>query len=294
MAKKTITETKVLVSEGVVWGESPRWHDGVLYFSDIMGKKLMKTDLAGNAEIIVEVPAMPSGTGFLPDGRELTVSGGDGMLYTVEDGKLVPYANIYESLPGTKGINDMVVAEDGAAYVGCYGFDITSYRGGPAPGWVALVTPDKKVVKAGDGISCPNGMVITPDGKTLIAADTMKRRLVSWDIAEDGTLANYRIFANMSGGPDGIGLDAEGAIWAAVPDQMEVQRVLKGGEVTHVVKPGNKPLACMLGGADRKTLFMVTVTAQSEAETSDLSAMAQKKCHIEYVEGIEVSGAGRP
>ena len=289
--QKTITETKILVDQGIVWGEGPRWHDGMLYFSDIMGKKIMKTDLNGNAEKVVDVPGMPSGTGFLPDGRLLIVSGMDGTLYTKEDGGLVEYANMYKGLAGTMGINDMVVNNNGNAYVGCYGYDITKYRGGPAPGWVALVTPDKKIQKVGEDIMCPNGMVITPDGSTLIAADTIARLLIAWTIEPDGTLSGRRIFAKLDDGPDGISIDAEGAIWAALPHMKEVVRVLDGGEITHSVKMANKPLACMLGGTDRKTLFIVTVSAD---DINDPMALKEKCSYVEYVENIEVSGAGIP
>ncbi len=289
--QKTITETKILVDQGIVWGEGPRWHDGVLYFSDIMGKKIMKTDLNGNAEKVVDVPGMPSGTGFLPDGRLLIVSGMDGTLYTKEDGGLVEYANMYKGLAGTMGINDMVVNNNGNAYVGCYGYDITKYRGGPAPGWVALVTPDKKIQKVGEDIMCPNGMVITPDGSTLIAADTIARLLIAWKIEADGTLSGRRIFAKLDDGPDGISIDAEGAIWAALPHMKEVVRVLDGGEITHSVKMEHKPLACMLGGPERKTLFIVTVSAD---DINDPMALKEKCSYVEYVENIEVSGAGIP
>ncbi len=287
----TITETKTLVGEGIVWGEGPRWHDGVLYFSDIMGMKYMKTDLNGNAETVIEVPGMPSGSGFLPDNRLLIVSGLDGKLYTKEDSGLVEYADLYYGLEGTQGINDMVVNENGNAYVGCYGYDIRSYAGGPAPGWIALVTPDQQIKKVGEDIMCPNGMVITPDGSTLIAADTIAKLLIAWDIASDGTLSGRRIFATLEDGPDGISIDAEGAIWAALPNIKEVVRVLEGGEVTHRVEMEHKPLACMLGGPERKTLFIVTVASD---EINDPESVADKASFIEYVENIQVAGAGLP
>ncbi len=284
-------ESKVLIDEGIVWGEGPRWHEGELYFSDIMGMKVMKTGLDGNLEKVVDIPGMPSGLGFLPDGRLLIVSGLDGTLYTHENNGIVEYADIYTGLEGTMGINDMVVDKNGNAYVGCYGYDITKYAGGPAPGWIALITPDQKIIKAGEDIMCPNGMVITSDGSTLIAADTIARVLVAWNIESDGTLSERRIFAQLEDGPDGIALDAEGAIWAALPNIKEVVRVLEGGEITHRISMTNKPLACMLGGEDRKTLFIVTVSAD---EINDPLALTEKSSYIEYVDNIEVSGAGLP
>jgi sugar lactone lactonase YvrE len=138
---------------------------------------------------------------------------------------------------------------------------------------------------------CPNGMVITPDGKTLIAADTIARVLIAYDIQVDGMLANRRIFAQLEDGPDGICLDAEGAVWAALPNLKQVIRVLDGGEITHRITVSNKPLACMLGGADRNTLFIVTVNSE---EINDPLAVAGKASYIEYVEGIIVPGAGLP
>jgi sugar lactone lactonase YvrE/DNA-binding CsgD family transcriptional regulator len=288
---KTINETKTLINEGVVWGEGPRWHDGVLYFSDIFGKRIFKTDDVGNKQVVVEVPGIPSGTGFLPDGRLLIVTGIEGKLYTLEDSELVEYVDVYKILEGTIGINDMVVNSNGNAYVGCYGYDITKYRGGPAPGWIALVTPDKKVVKAGEDIMCPNGMVISPDGSTLIAADTIARVLVAYTIESDGTLSDRRIFAALEDGPDGISIDAEGAIWAALPHVKKVVRVKEGGEVTHQVMMKNRPLACMLGGSERKTLFIITVTAD---DINDPGALTEKASYVEYVEDTEISGAGLP
>jgi sugar lactone lactonase YvrE len=284
-------ETKTLVDQGVVWGEGPRWHDGALYFSDIMGMKVFKTDLEGSVKKVVDVPGMPSGTGFLPDGRLLIVSGQDGKLFTFESDELIEYADIYKGLEGTIGVNDMVVNANGNAYVGCYGYDITKYRGGPAPGWIALVTPDKRIEKVGEDIMCPNGMVISPSGNTLIAADTIARLLIAWTIEGNGSLSGRRIFAQLEDGPDGISIDAEGAIWAALPHLKQVVRVLDGGEITHQVMMAHKPLACMLGGSERKTLFIVTVSAD---DINDPQALKEKCSYVEYVEDIEVSGAGLP
>jgi sugar lactone lactonase YvrE len=253
--------------------------------------KVMKTDLDGNLEKVVDVPGMPSGTGFLPDGRLLIVSGMDGKLYVNEATGLVEYVDIYTGLPGTMGINDMVVNMNGNAYVGCYGYDITQYKGGEAPGWIALITPDQKVIKAAEDIMCPNGMVITPDGKTLIAGDTIASVLLAWDIESDGTLSNRRVFADLEDGPDGICLDAEGAVWAALPNIKEVVRVSENGNITHRVNMTDKPLACMLGGADRKTLFIVTVASE---EINDPNSVQDKSSAIQYVENIETAGAGLP
>lgn len=289
--EKIICETKILIDKDIEWGEGPRWHDGFLYFSDIMGKKIMKTDLAGHAEKVVDVPGMPSGTGFLPDGRLLVVSGAEGKLYTEENGVLAEYADLYADLEGTVGVNDMVVSKGGNAYVGCYGYDITKYKGGPASGWIALVAPDRKVRKAGEEIMCPNGMVITPDGNTLIAADTIAKLLIAWRIGTDGTLSARRVFAQLADGPDGISIDAQGAVWAALPHMKQIVRVLDSGKITHRVKLLHRPLACMLGGKDRSTLFIVTVAAD---KINDPQGLKEKRSYVEYVDYIEVAGAGCP
>jgi sugar lactone lactonase YvrE len=292
--------TKILLQEGIEWGEGPRWHEGKLYFSDIYGKKVVSVDLDGKAEIAAEVPNMPSGLGFLPDGRLLLVSGIDGVLYTKElntDKPIAPYCAIKNVLEGASGINDMVVDKNGNAYVGTYGYKIAEYKGGPAHGFITLVTPDGSKKIAGEDIMCPNGIVIAPDGKTLIAADTFGKCLVGYDIQDDGTLAGRRIWAPLQHGPDGIAIDEESAVWAAIPDTNEVIRVKEGGEVTDRVKMINTPLSCALGGPQRKTLFIVSVSAHgntSDTEAlSDPSKAQNKKAYVEYTE-VKVSGAGCP
>lgn len=286
-----MNETKILIDQGIIWGEGPRWHEGTLYFSDILGKQVMKTDLNGNAAVVIEVPGMPSGTGFLPDGRLLIVSGVDGKLFTKEKDRLEEYVDIYKELADIKGINDMVVHKNGNAYVGCYGYDITKYNGGPAPGYIALVTPEQRIKKVGYDIMCPNGMVIDLDNNLLVAADTIARLLIAWKIEIDGTLSERRIFAQLEDGPDGIALDSQGAIWAALPHSKEVVRVLEGGEITHRIQLSHKPLACILGGNERKTLFIISVSAD---DINDPKGLKEKCTTIEYVEDIEVSGAGCP
>jgi sugar lactone lactonase YvrE len=288
-----VYETKVLL-DGLVWGEGPRWHEDKLWFSDIFGKKVMNVDINGEAEIIVDMPTMPSGLGWLPDNRLLIVSG-DGKLLRLDPEGLSVAADLSKL---AVGINDMVVDNKGRAYVGSYGYDVRNYKPGDSvKAWVSLITPDGNLRIVGDKMICPNGMVITADGHTLIVADTFTKQLIAFGIEPDGSLTNRRVWAQMDSGPDGICMDAEGAIWAATPNAGEVIRLREGGEVTRRIKVSTTPLACMLGGPERRTLFIVTVPAHNELDSDTLnnSAAAQSKqgsC-IEIVE-VEVPGAGRP
>ena len=289
-------ETRILLKEGIEWGEGARWYGDKLFFSDIYGKKVMSVDLNGKSEIVANVPGMPSGLGFLPDGRLLIVSGMDGTLYVNGSNGLTAYACIYKGLAEAKGINDMVVDTKGNAYVGTYGFDITQYKGGPAEGWITLVTPDGKMRVAGGGMMCPNGIVITPDGKTLIAADTFTKQLIAYTIESDGSLTGCHVWAQLDSGPDGIAMDAEGFVWAATPNANEVIRVKEGGEITDRVKMSNTPLTCALGGPERRKLFVVTVAAHDTGSTealSDPSKAQNKRSYIEVTD-VKVPGGGCP
>jgi len=279
--------------EGIVWGEGLRWHKDKLWFSDIYGKKVMRVDMDGNSETVIDVPAMPSGLGFLSDGRLLIVAG-DGKLLRVDPDGLFVVADLSDMARCT---NDMVVDAKGNAYIGCYGYDIRSYKGGPANGWITLVTPEGEVSVAGEDMMCPNGMVITPDGKTLIAADTLAKELVAYTIEENGLLSNRCVWAEMPAGPDGIGLDAEGAVWAASPNTGEIIRVKEGGELLERIPCTDTPLCCTLGGVDRRTLFIITVPVHNSSSTEELSGpdAAQNEAGSKIdIMTVSVSGAGYP
>jgi sugar lactone lactonase YvrE len=243
---------------GLALGESPRWHEDRLWFSDMGTGELATVDLAGNRELIAQIPAMPMGTGWLPDGRLLVVSSGDGKLLRREpDGSMVVHAD----LAGLAAYpwSDMVVDGRGNAYIGNIGFD---FAGGEfAPGIVALVTPDGSARQVADGIAFANGMAVTPDNATLILAESYGNRLTAFDIAADGGLSNRRVWADLDGGyPDGICLDAEGAVWYAdVPNQRCV-RIREGGEVVETIALDRGCFACALGGPDGRTLFLVAAT----------------------------------
>jgi len=271
--------------DGLVFGEGPRWHEGKLWFSDMHDHKVMTVNLDGKTETVVEVPTLPSGLGWLPDGRLLIVSVTDRRLLRLNPDGLSVAADLSKL---ALLCNDMVVDNQGRAYVGSYGYDLQTYKPG-APAWIILVTPDGDARVVADEIDCPNGTVITPDGHTLIVADSFAARLTAFDIESDGSLTGRRVWAQVEGvQPDGICLDAEGAIWVAPSNSAEVLRVLEGGEVTHRIKVSTTAFACMLGGPERRTLFTMTADTFNHDE-----ARAKRSARIEIVD-VDVPGAGLP
>lgn len=269
------------------FSEGPRWRDGKLWFSDMWGYQVMTVDPDGNAETIVEVPGRPSGLGWRPDGTLLIVS--------MQDRKLmrhVPPAGLEEvadlSPVATWHTNDMVVDAQGRAYVGNFGSDILA-DGGVARAALALVTADGEVRKAADGLEFPNGSVITPDGRTLIVAESRGRRLTAFDVADDGGLSGRRVFADLGEVvPDGICLDAEGGVWVSNPRAPECIRVLDGGEVTDRVATQHNTYACMLGGSDGRTLYICSADGAEEDRVAGRSS-----AYIEVVE-VALPHAGLP
>ncbi len=240
---------------GLAFGESPRWYNGRLWFSDFGTQEVVAVDLSGKKEVIAHVPGSPMGLGCLPDGRLLIVSMRDGLLLRREhNGKLVVHADLnpLSRYPWS----DLVVDGQGNAYVGNIGFN---FPGGEfAPGILALVTPDGSVRQVADGFAFPNGLVVAPDNKTLILAETYSHRLTAFDIEASGLLSNQRVWADLDGdSPDGICLDAENAIWYADVPARHCVRVREGGEVLQTIDLDRGCFACMLGGADRRTLFLM-------------------------------------
>lgn len=272
--------------DGLTFGEGPRWHGGKLWFSDFYSHRVMTVDLAGKAETILEVPQRPSGLGWTPAGELLVVSMLDQRVLRF-DGKATHLHADIAALAGGP-CNDMVVDAQGRAYVGNFGYD--RHNGAPEKSaCIALVGTDGKAVSAAEGLTFPNGMVITPDGKTLIVGETFAQRLTAFDIRADGMLINRRVFAETPGCfPDGICLDAEGAVWVTNPQGDSVLRVFEGGRVAQKVFTGERrSYACMLGGADRRTLFVVTNVGSGPA-------VAEKKAgRIETVQ-VDVPGVGLP
>ena len=240
---------------GIAFGESPRWHDDRLWFSDWGTQELIAVDLEGNSEVIVCVASFPFCIDWLPDGRLLIVSARDRLLLRREpDGSLVTHADLSSLSDYTW--NDIVVDGRGNAYIGNIGFD---FPGGEfAPGILALVAPDGSARQVADGVAFPNGMAVTPDNLTLIVAESYASRLTAFDIADDGSLSNRRERADLGdGAPDGICLDAEGAVWYGDVPNKRCVRVREGSEVLQTIDLDRGCFACMLGGPERKTLFMV-------------------------------------
>jgi len=282
---KTYTP-KVLV-DSLVFPEGPRWHNGKLWFSDIHAHKVMTVDLKGKKGVVVEVPNRPSGLGFLPDGRLLIVSMLDKRLLRLDPKGLAQVADISSMCGGHA--NDMVVDGQGRAYIGNLGYDSSKEEFKTAN--IILVTPDGKARIAASDLAIPNGTVITPDGKTLIVGESRANCLTAFSIAADGSLSNRRVFAVLGGEhiPDGICLDAKGGVWLGSPRTGVFLRVEDGGKVTDTIPvPGKYAVACMLGGADRRTLFLLTAKTSRE--------QLQKGVSTGWIETVQVDipGAGWP
>jgi len=279
-------ETKILI-DGLCFPEGPRWHDGSLWFSDMHAKRVMRSGLDGRARSVVQVDERPSGLGWLPNGRLLIVSMYDRRLLRLDPGGLVHVADLAPI--ATFHANDMVVDREGRAYIGNFGFDLIAGEK-PRATSLARVDPDGGVHVAATELTFPNGMVITPDDRTLIVAESFGACLTAFDKASDGSLSNRRVFAKLENGevPDGIALDAEGAVWVASPLTNECLRVHEGGRVSRRVRGSALPYACALGGPERKTLFLCTATTHNPDE-----CVEKRSGKIEMV-SVDVPGAGWP
>jgi sugar lactone lactonase YvrE len=245
-------EAQLLLTDLVI-GESSRWHEGRLWLANWGTGEVVAVDLEGRSEVVGEgPPGLGWSIDWLPDGRLLVT--GRGLMRREPDGSMMRHADL--SGLGVEDFNEIVVDGRGNIYVngGC---DFAPGEG-EAPGIIALVTPDGSARRVADGIAFPNGMVVTPDNSTLIVAESFAGRLTAFDIAEDGGLSNRRAWAD-GVGPDGICMDAEGAIWTGVGQMGDnlVGRVREGGEVLERVRLDRPCFACMLGGEDGRTLFML-------------------------------------
>lgn len=272
--------------EGLKFGEGPRWRAGKLWYSDFYRHHVRTVDMAGNTETIVDVPNQPSGLGWDAQGHLLIVSMLDRRLLRW-DGATLSEAGDLSGVVAAP-CNDMVVDRVGRAYVGNFGFE--RHKGqDPATTSMWRVDPDGSIHEAAGDLMFPNGTVITPDGRTLIVGETFASRLTAFDVATDGSLSNRRVWAEMEGGvPDGICLDAEGAIWVADPRGNRVIRYAEGGKVLDEISFGDRgAYACMLGGPDGRHLFVITNTDSGPA------AEARTDGAIELIE-VEVPGAGLP
>lgn len=278
------------VIAGISFGEAPRWREGALYLSDIHADRVLRVNPAeGTYEVVVQLQRPVSGLGWLPDGRMLVVSMHDRKVLRQEpNGELVEHADL--SAIATWHANDMVVAADGTAYVGNFGFQITPVRAPTCTAAIIRISPTGGVSTAADGFWFPNGMVITPDGHSMVVAESAARRLSILDITDAGALVNQRVWGQMAQNqlPDGICLDSQGAIWIASPPSHEVVRMRAGGEVVERIEVDQEAIACMLGGADRRTLFILT------AESRDPDWCRENHAARVLAVQVEVPGAGWP
>jgi len=235
------------LSSGIAMGESPRWHQNRLWFSDWGAQEILAIDTQGRSEVVVRTPfELPFCIDWLPDGRLLIVAGRESRVVRREhDGSLVTHVDLRDI--SNQFWNEIVVDGRGNTYV----------NGGP--GIVALVTAAGSVRQVADGIAFPNGMAITPDNRTLIIAESHGKKLTAFDVDSDGALSNRRAWADLGAGvPDGICIDAENAVWYADVPNKRCVRVREGGEVLQTIDLDRGGFACMLGGPDRRTLFIVT------------------------------------
>jgi sugar lactone lactonase YvrE len=244
-----------VLMDGIVFGESPRWHDGRLWFSDWGAGRVFSVAADGTPTVEAAVRSFPMCIDFLPDGRLLVVSSADRkVLGRQPDGSLVPHADLAGA--STKPWNDIVVDGRGNAYVNSIGFD---FPGGEfAPGIIVLVSPEGTVTPVADGLAFPNGMAVTPDGSTLIVAESYAEQLTAYDIAGDGTLSHRRVWAGAPGDhPDGICLDDSGAVWYADVGNRHCVRVREGGEVLATVESDRGAFACALSRDGDPKLYVV-------------------------------------
>jgi sugar lactone lactonase YvrE len=270
--------------------ESPRWHDGNLWFLDIHDKGIKTADLGGRIETAVELPFIPNALGFRRDGSLLV---GDAMQRQIHrwDGKnLQPVLNLADIT--TFCLSDGIVDAQDRMYVGDIGYNFFDPRLKPVDTCViACVGPDGRTRVVADSLHFPNGMVINPDGNTLIVAETMGHRLTAFDVQADGSLANRRVYAQLPDdvSPDGIALDVEGAVWVANPEgQFGALRVREGGEIIERVELETQCYAVMLGGPERRHLFICGSDSHDPAE------IAQSPSATLRVVEVEVPGAGLP
>jgi sugar lactone lactonase YvrE len=284
-------QPRVLLA-GLAMPESPRWHDGRLWFSNWGTRQIIAVSLDGDSDVVEEGPdGLGWATNWLPDGRLLIT--GPELIRVEADGSRVRHADL--SHISSHGWSEITVDGRGNVYVNSINFDFAQFNdaltSGKATGKIALVTPDGRAHEVASELAFPNGMVITPDNKTLVVAESFAARLTAFDIAEDGTLSNRRVWADGIG-PDGICLDAEGCIWASSASMAnDCARIREGGEVLERIDLGRPCFATMLGGPDRATLFMLTADWRG---TEDVQAVLRARTGQVLVVDAPAAGVGWP
>jgi sugar lactone lactonase YvrE len=285
----TTHSDKKIVIDDLAFGEGPRWHEGSLYLSDMHHNRVLRVDDEGKAHLVAQHDEALSGLGWLPDGTLVVVEMEGAVLRLGLEG-LTVHADLKEQ--ADFGINDMIVHPDGWAYVGQFGYDREG-GGSVAASPLLKVGIDGSVSEAAPDLLVANGMIITPDGGTLLVAESAACRISAFAIGPEGELHDRRVWATMPDRhyPDGMCLDAEGGIWVACPMVNRFVRVLEGGEVTDEItlESDRHAIACVLGGTGRRTLFMLNAATTGQADRSrELSS-----AHLESIE-VAVAGAGRP
>ncbi|MEM1147985.1 MAG: SMP-30/gluconolactonase/LRE family protein [Pseudomonadota bacterium] len=274
-----------IVADGFSFLECPRWHGDRLWMSDMVGGAIYTMTAAGTVEKVIDFPSRPAGLTFLSDDTLVMASMKERALYRLDQTRqLKPYADL--STLATGPLNDSVIDRHGNIFVGHFGFDM---EGGEAPKPASVIKVDAKgeAFVAADEMMFPNGSVITPDGKTLICAETFANRLTAFDLAADGTLSGRRVWADLGEEmPDGICLDASGAIWVSSIGPGVFLRVAEGGEILQRIRPNAKrAVACCLGGKNGQTLFAMTFEGELEDIWSGIRA-----AQIETIR-VDVPGA---
>ncbi len=250
--------SEIFIEGSYVFLEGPRWHDSQLWFSDMLGGTVYRASPEGQVVAVTDVPKRPSGLGFLPDGTLLIASMQDRALYRLEDGGLTLHADVSGVAGGD--INDMLVDAEGYAYVGNFGFDFWNTPERTEHADLALVSPDGRDVSvAARDLHFPNGTVMTGDNR-LVVAETHGDRISVFDINDDHSLSNRKVFAEVPGvGPDGLGIDADDGVWVAAADQDRFIRIEDGGRITHEVDVSpHLAVACTIGGPHGDILYCLT------------------------------------
>jgi len=241
---------------GLAFGESPRWHDGRLWFANWTTSEIIAVDEDGTSEVAVHLPfdEFPVSIDWLPDGRMLVVSRSHGLNALQADGTWQPYGDL-SALAGMVW-NEIVVDGRGNTYINGSSFDPATFT--PGPGIIVLITPDETARQVATGIAFPNGMAVSSDNATLVIAESHGKKLTAFAVADDGTLSDQRTWAELGDdSPDGICFDDEGAVWYASVPGKHCVRVKEGGEVLQTIAADRGCFACMLGGEDRRTLFIM-------------------------------------
>ncbi|QLL09934.1 SMP-30/gluconolactonase/LRE family protein [Mycobacterium vicinigordonae] len=267
------------LAQDFCFGEGPRWFEGLLWFSDMLGEAVHTCDMRGSLTTVVLPGHAPSGLGFRPDGCLLIVSAENRTVLRYDGDTVVPIADLSALAPADLG--DMVVDDAGRAYIGSQAFD---------GGTIIRLDPDDTATVVADNLAFPNGMVITEDRRSLIVAESMGRRLTAFTIGDDGGLTDPTVFADrLDGPPDGIALDAAGGVWTAMTLAHQFERITAGGEVTDRIDMGDRvAIACALGGPERRTLFLLSST-----DAYPQRLVGTRLARLDAVR-VEVPGAGLP